>query len=57
MKPPLLTCWPVVTEAVWLLRKRPQTVQKLFESFDRGLFAMLALAAEDLPAIATLMKR
>ena len=57
MKPPLLTCWPVVTEAAWLLRKRPQTVQKLFESFDGGLFALLPLDAADLPAIATLMKR
>ena len=57
MMPPLLSCWPVVTEAAWLLRKRPQTLQKLFESFDGGLFAMLTLDAENLPAIATLMKR
>jgi predicted nucleic acid-binding protein len=54
---PLLTCWPVVTEAAWLLRKRPDTRQKLFESFHGGLFALLSLDAGDVPAIAALMKR
>ncbi len=55
--PPLLTCWPVVTEAAWLLRKRPDTLNQLFKSFDGGLFGLLALDADDLPAIAALMKR
>lgn len=54
---PLFTCWPVVTEAAWLLRKRPDTLQKLFNSFDDGFFALLPLDASDLPAIASLMKR
>ncbi len=57
MTPPLLTCWPVVTEAAWLLHKRADTLQKLFASFDGGLFALLTLDADDLPAIASLMKR
>jgi uncharacterized protein len=55
--PPLFTCWPVVTEAAWLLRKRPDTVQKLFHGFDGGLFALLTLDAADLPAVAVLMMR
>ncbi len=55
--PPLFTCWPVVTEAAWLLRKRPDTLQKLFASFAGGLFALLTLDATDLPAIAVVMKR
>jgi len=57
LAPPLLTCWPVITEAAWLLRKRPDAVQKLFASFDGGLFALLALDAADLSAIAALVKR
>lgn len=57
LHPPLFTCWPVVTEAAWLLRKRPDAVQKLFKSFDGGLFALLPLDAADLPAVAALMKR
>lgn len=55
--PPLLTCWPVLTEAAWLLRTRPDSLHKLFGSFDGGLFALLALDANDLPAIAAWMKR
>jgi predicted nucleic acid-binding protein len=55
--PPLYTCWPVVTEAAWLLRKRPDALHDLFESFEGGFFALLPLDASDLPSIARLMKR
>ena len=55
--PPLLTCWPVVTEAAYLLRKRPVSLHQLFGSFNDGFFALLALNADDLPVIAALMKR
>ena len=30
LKKPPLTCWPVLTEAVWLLRSVPRAVQTLF---------------------------
>ena len=39
--PPLLTCWPVITEAAWLLRKRPDSVAKMFDGIGGGLFALL----------------
>ena len=55
--PPLLTYWPVITEAAWLLRKRPETVARMFEGFTGGLFALLSLSADDLPAVAAMMKR
>jgi uncharacterized protein len=57
LTPPLFTCWPVVTEAAYLLRKRPDAFYKLLASFDGGLFALLTLDADDLPATAALMKR
>jgi uncharacterized protein len=57
LTPPLLTCWPVVTEAAWLLRKRPESVHKMFQGFHGGFFTLLSLNADDLPAIAGLMKR
>jgi predicted nucleic acid-binding protein len=57
LTPPLLTCWPVITEAAWMLRKYPDGLNKLFESFQGGIFALLPLDADDLPAIAAMMKR
>lgn len=54
---PLFTCWPVLTEAAWLLRSRPDTLAKLFGSFDEGFFSLLPLDADDLTAIAVLMSR
>ena len=55
--PPLLTCWPVVTEAAWLLRKRPDGLRKIFAGFASGFFALLMLDAADLAAIAAVMHR
>lgn len=57
LMPPLLTCWPVVTEAAWLLRSRPDALQKLFASFEAGIFALLPLEVADLTGIAEIMKR
>jgi predicted nucleic acid-binding protein len=57
LAPPLLTCWPVITEAAWLLRKRPDALVKLFEGFSGGFFSLLPLDAEAMPAIAAVMKR
>ena len=54
---PLLTCWPVVTEAAWLLRKQPQAIDKLFAAFDAGLFALLELDAGAMPWIAACLRR
>ncbi len=54
---PLLTCWPVLTEAAWLLRRRPAALAKLFESFAAGMLDFLPLDADDLAAIAAIMHR
>ncbi len=57
LTPPLLTCWPILTEAAWLLRGRPDALQKMFDGFPGGLFALLPLDAEYVPTIAGLMRR
>jgi predicted nucleic acid-binding protein len=54
---PLLTCWPVLTEAAWLLRRRPAALAKLFDSFDAGLLALLPLDDAAVAPIAAFMKR
>jgi predicted nucleic acid-binding protein len=55
--PPLFTCWPVITEATWLLRKRPEAIDKVFEGFRGGFYSLLGLDADALLAIAALMNR
>ena len=57
MPGPLFTCWPVITEAAWLLRRDSNAIQQLLNSIDVGLFEMLALTAADARPIAAVMKK
>ena len=54
---PLLTCWPVLTEAVWLLRAYPQAIRKLLSSFHGRPFELVALGETDLPGIAAILAK
>jgi uncharacterized protein len=57
---PLYTCWPVITEAAWLLRSWPRSVQRLLESCSGaggGFLQLLPLAGDEAAAIARWMKR
>ncbi len=57
LRPPLFTCWPVLTEALWLLRKYPVAIQRLLGSFDSGLLALLVLDNDSIPWIARFLHR
>lgn len=57
LHPPLLTCWPALTEAAWLLRHRKPALGKLLESCAGGLFHLLELDAEALPWMADFLRR
>lgn len=57
LPPPLVTCWPVLTEAAWLLRKRPGAVEKLLGAVDAGLLALPALDPEAVPWLARFLRR
>ncbi len=57
LAPPLLTAWPVLTEAAWLLRKRPDGLKAIFAGFGNGLFALLPLDGSDLAGIAAILAR
>jgi predicted nucleic acid-binding protein len=48
---PMLTCWPVMTEAAWLLRSRPASVRVLLDAFRDGTLRLAALDETDLPPI------
>jgi predicted nucleic acid-binding protein len=57
LAPPLYTCWPVLTEAAWLLRFDPNAVEKLLASAAGGLYRILDLDKKDTPAIAAILKQ
>lgn len=54
---PLLTCWPVLTEAAWMLRQHPEAVAKLYRGAADGIFHILPLADDDLLEIERLRAR
>jgi hypothetical protein len=54
---PLLTCWPVITEAAWLLRRYPQAVRGLLSSFDGRPFGLASLDETDIPTIAAILAK
>ena len=56
-KVPLLTCWPVITEAAWLLRAYPRAFPKLLSSFQRRPFELVPLGETDLPGIAAILSK
>ncbi|MGA9042433.1 MAG: PIN domain-containing protein [Terriglobales bacterium] len=57
---PLFSCWPVITEAVWLLRSHPRAVQQLLRSVSEkpgGFLELLPLAGTEANSIADVMKK
>jgi uncharacterized protein len=57
LSPPLLTCWPVLTEAAWLLRKQHRPIDRLADAHAAGMFALLPLEGDSLTGIAAIMRR
>jgi len=54
---PLFSCWPVITEAAWLLRKTSGGVQQLLRSLDSGFVELLPLSSLDAKGVADIMKK
>ena len=54
---PLLTCWPVVTEAAWLLRAYPLAIARLLSSFHGAPFELVPLDEADLSGVAAILAR
>jgi predicted nucleic acid-binding protein len=57
LTPPLLTCWPVITEAAWLLRKDLSAVQRMLNGFDVGLMQLLPLDEDAGPWLSNFVGR
>jgi predicted nucleic acid-binding protein len=57
IEPPLLTCWPVLTEVAWLLRRDQAAIRTMLRGADTGFFTLLPLADDDLRQIDGLFVR
>ena len=57
MPGPLFTCWPVITEAAWLLRHDANAVQQLLSSIDTGFLEILQLSTSDAKPIASVLNK
>lgn len=57
MPGPLFTCWPVITEAAWLLRRDWKAAEKLLNGLDAGFLELLPLNTDDAKPIASIMKK
>jgi uncharacterized protein len=57
MPSPLFSCWPVITEAAWLLRGFPRALQQLLRSVDGNFLELLPLAGAEAEAIAEVMRQ
>jgi uncharacterized protein len=57
LRVPLITCWPVVTEVLWLLRRDAAAVRGLFRGFTEGLWALAPIGGEALPWLEAFLER
>ena len=57
LHPPLLTCWPVLTEAAWLLRKQYRPVDRIADAHAAGMFELLPLEGDSVIEIARMVRR
>jgi predicted nucleic acid-binding protein len=56
-RPPLLTCWPVLTEAAWLLRGEPGGIKALGGLVESGSVKLVELDESALQWIITFLER
>jgi len=54
---PLFSCWPVITEAAWLLRQDSRAVQQLLRSIHSGFVEMLPLASLEAKEVAEILRK
>lgn len=52
---PVVTCWPVVSEAMWLLRKSPRTIKKLLSAISSGVLEIPVVTAAEAGKIEAIM--
>jgi uncharacterized protein len=54
---PLFSCWPVITEAAWLLRGHTGAIQQLLRSIAEGFLEILPIQGAEAAEIGKLMEK
>ena len=57
LRPPLLTCEPVLTEAAYLLKREGQEADALFDLLDRGVIRIALAVQEEQADLRALLHR
>ena len=57
LREPLVTVWPPVTEAMYLLGDLPKAQEALWEMLARGVLQLLPLDQTDIPRMGQLMSK
>ncbi|MGI8982374.1 MAG: type II toxin-antitoxin system VapC family toxin [Pirellulaceae bacterium] len=57
IRPPLLTSWPVITEAAWLLRNHHDLLAGLYSLAARSVLEILTISQDELADIEKLLNR
>jgi uncharacterized protein len=53
----LFSCWPVITEAAWLLRRHAEAVKRLLRSISEGFLELLPIQTAEAAEIGKLMEK
>jgi predicted nucleic acid-binding protein len=54
---PLFSCWPVITEAAWLLRGHKGAVRQLLDSISAGFLELLIIQSAEAAGIGKVMEK
>ncbi len=54
---PLFSCWPVITEAAWLLRGNAGAVRQLLSSIAEGFLELLPIQSAEASEIGKVMEK
>jgi uncharacterized protein len=54
---PLFSCWPVITEAAWLLRRHPGVVRQLLDSISAGFLELVPVQSAEAAEIGKVIEK
>jgi len=54
---PMFSCWPILTEAAWLLRNTQGQIEEMLEGVSAGLVELLPISSMEARSVAKLMAR